>query len=243
MPARWLMDLFDGISGNRGYLAVGSVVAAYLAAFGLIETKSLQEETRASVERSLFITLVSSGNAASFVAAMKWFGPVQTMVATRPPLLSKPREWFQPPNQPNRIPMWEWARSRLGSCSKEIKDCSLTGETRLDLRNAYLKGADLDVVNLWDAKLNAADLYGAHLQLADLQHADLSGAYLRNADLTFAGLQQADLTGADLTDADLTSADLTGANLTRADLSGANLGSTNLFSVNLTAARDRRSRC
>src|ERR1700761_3903521 len=51
MPARWLMDLFDAVSGNRGYLAVGSVLAAYLAAFGLIDTKSTQEETRASVER------------------------------------------------------------------------------------------------------------------------------------------------------------------------------------------------
>ena len=61
MPVRWLMDLFDAVSGNRGYLAVGSVLAAYLAAFGLIDTKSTQEETRAAVERSLFITLVPVG--------------------------------------------------------------------------------------------------------------------------------------------------------------------------------------
>jgi hypothetical protein len=70
------MDLFDAVSGNRGYIAVGTVLAAYLAAFGLIETQSIQEETRASVELSLFITLVSSGNPASFVAAMKEFGSI-----------------------------------------------------------------------------------------------------------------------------------------------------------------------
>ena len=50
---------------------IGTVFAAYFAVFGLIDAKSTQEETRASLERSLFVTLVSSGNAASFVAAMK----------------------------------------------------------------------------------------------------------------------------------------------------------------------------
>ena len=45
MPVRWMMDLFDGVSGNRGYLAVGSVLAAYLAVFGL-STQSLRRRKR-----------------------------------------------------------------------------------------------------------------------------------------------------------------------------------------------------
>ena len=123
-PIRWLMDLFDTVSGNRGYLAVGSVLAAYLAVFGLIDTKFTQEETRASLERTLFVTLVSSSNAGSFVAGMKEFGSIQLMTATRHPPLFRPCEWFRPPNQPNRVPMLHWARSRLGQC-RETKDCRL----------------------------------------------------------------------------------------------------------------------
>jgi hypothetical protein len=154
MPARWLMDLLDGVSGNRGYLAVGSVLAAYLAVFGLIDTKSTQEETRASVERSLFITLVSAGNAASFVAAMKEFGLTQSMPATEHPSLLRFWEWGRT-YQPNREPMWHWAEWRLALCGdKGAKDCSVTDDSRLDLRGANLRNADLSMVYLRGADLH-----------------------------------------------------------------------------------------
>jgi hypothetical protein len=132
-PARWLMDLFDTVSGVRGYLAVGSVRAAYLAVYGVIDAKSTQEETRASVERSLFITLVSSNNAASFVAAMKEFGSIQVMPATEHPSLFPFWEWGRT-YQPNREPMLRWAQERLGWCNKSAKDCSLKDDTRLASR-------------------------------------------------------------------------------------------------------------
>lgn len=66
-------------------VAVGSVLAVYFAVFGLIDAKSTQEETRASVEQSLFMILVSSSNAASFEAAMREFGPIQAMLVTEHP--------------------------------------------------------------------------------------------------------------------------------------------------------------
>jgi hypothetical protein len=87
--ARWLMDICDTLIGSRGYVAIGSVAAAYFAILGLIDAKATQEETRASLERSLFITLVSSGNTASLVAAMKEFGPTQAMRVT-----DHPSWWF-----------------------------------------------------------------------------------------------------------------------------------------------------
>src|SRR5262249_25153660 len=93
--ARWLMDIGDTLVGNRGYLFLGSVGAVALAFHGLFDTKATQEETRASLERSLFVTLVSSGNAASFVAAMKDFGPTQTIRATEHPSLLTPWRWGQ----------------------------------------------------------------------------------------------------------------------------------------------------
>ena len=208
MPARWLMDLSDAISGNRGYLAVGTVLAAYLAAFGLIDTKSTQEETRASVERSLFITLVSSGNAASFVAAMKDFGSTQRMLATQHPSLLKFWEWGRT-YQPNQEPMWHWAAWRLKWCSKQTKDCSLTNNTRLDLSGT----------GLYDTLLSVVDLRGADLRDAFLIRANLTGANLHGANLTGAVLDFANLQDADLTSANLSNADLSDAHLNRAKFS------------------------
>jgi hypothetical protein len=244
-PTRWLMDLFDAISGNRGYLAIGSVVAAYLAAFGLIDTKSTQEETRAALERSVFITLVSSGNAASFVAAMKDFGSTQTMPATKHPSLLKFWDWGRP-HQPNRESMWRWALWRLELCSKEKKDCILDDASlpfvagdggRINLVLANLSGTKLSGTHLSDANLSFAtltnaNLIGGHLNRAYLTGANLTGANLTNADLTGALLSQATLTGANLTDATLGGANLSGANL-----SGANLSALDLFRANLRGAK------
>jgi uncharacterized protein YjbI with pentapeptide repeats len=257
IPARWLMDLFDTIRGNRGYLTVGTVLAAYLVLFGLVDTKSTQEETRASIERSIFITLVSTDNAASFVTAMQEFGRTQMMTVTEHPSLLKFWQWGGT-HHPNKTPLWYWALGRLGSCGqKEAKDCSLKDDIRLDLKDAelshaYLLSTDLHNADLDHARLTHADLPWVNLTHADLRHADLdhaflwgaklSGADLRHADLDHAKLWGADLSGANLRDVtDWSGADLSGANLSGADLSGAflhnaDLSSTNLSSTNLSGA-------
>jgi hypothetical protein len=113
VPTRRLMDIGDTIVGNRGHIVIGSVLAAYFVVFELIDTKSTQEETRASLERSLFITLVSSGNAASFVAAMKDFGSTQTMPATEHPSWFRFWDWGQT-YQPNMEEVSEEEHRRVG---------------------------------------------------------------------------------------------------------------------------------
>jgi hypothetical protein len=207
VPIRWAMHFADAVIGDRGYFAVGTLLAVGLALYGLFDTKATQEETHASVERSIFMTLVSSGNAASFVAAMKEFGPIQTMPVTRHPWFEF-WEWGRT-YPPNRDPMWRWAVERLRLCGdKNAKDCSLD-DARIDLRFADLSGA----------YLTHANLSGATLRRADLSGADLNLAVLNGADLTDADLRLADLTGADLKGADLSGAKLSGAHLTGADLS------------------------
>jgi uncharacterized protein YjbI with pentapeptide repeats len=230
VPARWLMNLSDTVIGNRGYFTVGSVLAVYLAVFGLIDAKSTQEETHASLERSVFMTLVSSGNAASFVAAMKDFGPTQTMAVTEHPSWLKFWEWGRT-YRPNREPMWHWAAARLDLCKKELKDCSVRGDTRIDIVGAKMSGALLAEANLTDADLSEADLTGANLTGAKLLRAQLwgaklSGAHLSEAFLFYANLKSAQLGGAylrgtHLDDAVLDGADLGGANLHGADLTQA----------------------
>jgi hypothetical protein len=190
VPIRWVMHFADAVIGDRGYFAVGTLAAVYLAFFGLFDTKATQEETRASVERSIFMTLVSSGNAASFVAAMKAFGPTQMMPVTQHPSLFGFWEWGRT-YPPNREPMWSWAVWRLRLCGdKNAKDCSL-GDARIDLVGAILSFADLN-----GAHLSGADLTAAFLTFADLTDATLSGA-----DLTDAVLMDADLSRAVLIDA------------------------------------------
>ena len=87
-------------------------------------------------------------------------------------------------------------------------------------------------VDLRDAYLRRADLHGTHLCETDLR-----GAVLRHADLSRADLSGADLRGAYLHGADLGYADLRGAILIEADLRGAYLWETVLANVDLSATK------
>ena len=177
VPARWLMDIGDTFVGNRGYVALGTVSAAYVAVFGLIDAKSTQEQTQASLERSQFITLVSAGNPASFVAATKGFGPTQTIRATKHPDFLRFWHWDQT-YQPNMDPLWQWALWRLELCNRSTKDCALDDNARIDLSRADLHDAHLRDTRLRDADLSRADLRGSDLSGASLSDAILWGAQL-----------------------------------------------------------------
>jgi uncharacterized protein YjbI with pentapeptide repeats len=106
-----------------------------------------------------------------------------------------------------------------------------------------LEGADLQRINLIQAKLDGAilkkaNLSGAMLKNASLKEADLSKAVLVRANLTNANLQSAKLKESalnsavlmrcNLNDADLSRAILTGTSFRGADLKGANLTDSNL---------------
>ncbi|MCJ7443222.1 MAG: pentapeptide repeat-containing protein, partial [Methanotrichaceae archaeon] len=134
------------------------------------------------------------------------------------------------------------------SIAEEIR----SGQSRMNLAGANLKGeylreTDLHMKILNGANLQVADLCGANLQYADLrdanlQHASLKGANLQHADLGDANLQYADLKGAnlqyaDLGDANLQHADLGDANLQYASLKGANLQAAYLRDANLQGTK------
>ncbi len=113
------------------------------------------------------------------------------------------------------------------------------------LFETYLRGSNLQYVDLHDADLRGADLGranlgGADLQRANLGFANLQGAYLDNAKLQraylHAKLEEAILTNASLSDADLSGANLSGANLSGANLSGADLLDASLVEANLQFA-------
>lgn len=139
--------------------------------------------------------------------------------------------------------------------------------TRISLRGADLKDADLwkaDLTDadLWKADLSDADLLGTGLTHANLHRADLSDAFLRYTNLTDAnvkqatlkesdlrgatcpGLQahQADFQGADLRDAEFGQSDTAAANLEDAilketDMRGTDFQRTRLYQTDLTQAR------
>jgi len=101
-----------------------------------------------------------------------------------------------------------------------LRGANLAG---VNLGGAELSSADLQEVSLLGAALVEVNLQGANLHKADLGYADLTFAHLDNANLTNARLWKADLTSARLGSADLTNADLTMAMLRETDFSGANL--------------------
>ena len=141
----------------------------------------------------------------------------------------------------------------------------------INLRGAYLKGADLRERNLNGADLNVADLSYANLSGSELNMVDLGSANLRSTILSSAALRHGDLSSAKLIQASLYKAklyktdfyeaklimanlaladcreaflkrtDLRGANLSKADLSGADLTNSDLFMADLDKATLRGS--
>jgi uncharacterized protein YjbI with pentapeptide repeats len=101
-------------------------------------------------------------------------------------------------------------------------------DIKVDLHEAFFRGADLHEADLKMAILSRANLHGVNLDMANLV-----GARLGGADLSGANLSRANLEVARLIKADLGTADLSGANLSRADLRGADLSRANLSEIRL----------
>jgi uncharacterized protein YjbI with pentapeptide repeats len=96
-----------------------------------------------------------------------------------------------------------------------LRGANLNG---VDLREANLNGANLIRANLREANLNGAKLITAYLIEANLNDAYLTGAVLRGADLREANLSEANLRGADLREANLSEANLIEADLREAEV-------------------------
>ena len=109
--------------------------------------------------------------------------------------------------------------------SGNIRRLNKLGVTNIDLSFCYLRGAQLENVNLensnlflaqlQNANLKKAVLNGAYLQAAFLQEADMSEAQLRNTNLTFAKLQNSMIFNADFQGATLQRSQMCGAVLSR----------------------------
>ena len=105
-----------------------------------------------------------------------------------------------------------------------------------DLRNADLRGVDLRETNLSWANARGADLSRADLFQSDISGAELTGAKFHKATLSWADMPQANLTGADFGKAVLFQSDLSWANLSRANFSDADLRGANFTDANLSGA-------
>jgi hypothetical protein len=211
----WARHAWTSFVGRRGYLVIFGFVTLYAGIYAIVEARHERRAGRALFERSTFMTMVVSGNRGTFVAAMKTFGPVQTIAVPRDPELLAFWRWFEQ-EKPNEDPLHIWAFSFFPLCTAETcgNPDAQPKPRRIDLRQADLPGTLLINVDLHDA-----DLYNADLQRADLPDADLRGA-----NLIFARLNGADLSDADLRGADLRGAWLIGADLSYAKLRGADLG-------------------
>ena len=124
-----------------------------------------------------------------------------------------------------------------GTLLKDLSQSNLlTGSTRMVLRNADFRGADLVLINLPEADLREINLEDARLEGALLSKVNLYKARLKKCNLSRARLQEANLEQADLTNAVLNEARLRAANLNRTILKKANLSQANLQGANLQDA-------
>ncbi len=240
--AGWCRQAWRSFVGPNGYLVIVTLLGAYVGLFSIMESRHERRMNGAIIERTMFMNMASSGNSASFIAAMKSFGPLQNIEVPKEPEILVFWRWFEV-EKPNKTPLYRWARGYLHECVPER--CGNLGNpesgikgNRINLREANLGRADLTGANLRGAELRGAELVEANLGEATLWGANLWGANLRGADLQKAYLREANLRGADLRGADLRGADLWVADLQKANLTEADLGEANLKDTkNLTQAQ------
>jgi hypothetical protein len=110
-----------------------------------------------------------------------------------------------------------------------------------DLSDAHIIASDLSQSNLSSSKCPRIRLMGTTLRLTDFGYAILADAQMRNTDLQGANLTHANLRNAFLSEADLSGADLSYADVTNAGFEGANLDNANLRDVKGTLWLDNNS--
>ena len=126
-----------------------------------------------------------------------------------------------------------------------IIDLANVNLNQVNLRQAYLVGADLSEANLENAilrratldqaDLTEANLYQADLSLANLCQTDLTNAFLGEATLIRVGFRPAIIHGTSFYSADLKFSSFVGIDISQwfADFEGADFGFTYLYSANL----------
>ena len=195
----WLCDAMKYLKGPTGYRffvpAVATLVGAYFGLYAVLEARHERGMNRALFERATFMSMISSGNRGSIVAALKNFGPIQTILIPSEPALWPPlHNWFFSGYQPNIEPMWIWALNFFPLCTKEsCGNTHINQGYRLDLQMAKLSGAKLKEVDLHDTILRDADLSKADLRKSNLERADLRDAILDGTDLREARMNKTDL--------------------------------------------------
>ena len=171
---RWSHHLRMDLIGPRAYrtwaIVLTTVVGAYFGVFAVMESRHDRQMSRAMFERNTFITMVSSGNPGTFIAAMKNFGPIQTMSAARSPPIFPPWKWFGT-ETPNLMPLWRWALPRLALCT--AMECGYIDPDGNEVFMVDLLSSDLSNAYLQDVRL-----INSRLMRADLRNADMQGAFL-----------------------------------------------------------------
>lgn len=116
--------------------------------------------------------------------------------------------------------------------------CDLYGKilTKVDLRMAKLRNANLFGVSLENKDLRGADLTNANLKRANLDGTILVGVDLSHSNMIDAKVREADLTNAKMTYANLHRTDFTKSNLSNVDFTGATLAYSNLSFTDLRDA-------
>ena len=190
----WVTGFWRDMTGPVGYRGIAVIIAAYAGLYSIVEARHERQMNLAAYERNVLITMVSSANLGAFIAAMKNFGPVQTIRASEEPVLFEPWRWFAT-TQPNLEPLHIWAYHRLKLCISE--ECGVP--QKYDSSIQYR--VDLDRADLRDSVFFEVDLSNSTIAFADLRSAILVGTNLRRTFLRASTLKNADLRGAHLQNA------------------------------------------
>ncbi len=148
----WFVDARKYIKEPAGYRvvvpAIITFVGAYFGLYAIMEARHERRLNRAAFERSTFTALVTSNNLGSFIAAMKRFGPIQTMAVPPEPRILEPWSWWGEASQPNMGPLNSWVRHFFPLCTPQ--HCGHTTEQSLAV---YQELALSDIADEYEAAM------------------------------------------------------------------------------------------
>jgi hypothetical protein len=245
-----LKERYEVRAANRDLLVktYGAIVIIGTLAFTATtfwlqqQTLALQQETQASAVRgqisdrySKAVEMLSSSSESMRLGGIHVLISLMDEEDYRQPIRSVLAGFVRDYKQPNpKPPKPTRACENIGYRPPSDVQTALTalvakpkkGDYPLDLRGAYLAGAELQNAYLEEAQLDRADLTGAFLTFAHMR-----GARLRQSQLQYACIQDASMDSVALQDSHLGHANLVLTEMRGADLVCANLDHADLTQV------------
>ena len=192
---RWWRHFRESLAAPKGYLVIGSLLAAYLTIYAVAEGIHSRQIARSDYERSAVVSKLIANNGTAFVVGMRQFGATYHLQVLRSPVVWNPLSWWQS-DHPNRQILRDLIEDLFEAARQDSMNCNPDWDAASEL---ILFGRSSKVF-IAKANLEEVDFSAFDLSQVRFSQSSLRGADLREANLRFCRVTDTDVARANLTD-------------------------------------------